>query len=319
MHWLLGICRRKWQPTPVFLPGESCGRRTLVGCRLWVAQSQTRLKQLSIARGICVFEAPLAPCSGLWSLSLSTTCWGTPVCPLYPGPGQEADEWATGCSRELGMSVERADSTSCGQSLEMNFTCHHIKGKNTFSLYPWFWHQMCGFSHTMRFSNSWWRLTEFPTTSLNSDINCPTLAHTPQVNGSVPQACIHSDATRKSQAINWASPPLPPQAQWFARMVHRPQESTLLTVTDLLWGILNDTHEQPAQETHGARAGRLLRRSSCPSGVWGAPPQRHDVFLFTRLEGFWALQLGLWSLHDLLRWLLWSPAPLSCLWGEGGS
>ena len=30
MHW-----RRKWQPTPVFLPGESQGWRGLVGCRLW--------------------------------------------------------------------------------------------------------------------------------------------------------------------------------------------------------------------------------------------------------------------------------------------
>ena len=30
MHW-----RKKWQPTPVFLPGESQGRRNLVGCRLW--------------------------------------------------------------------------------------------------------------------------------------------------------------------------------------------------------------------------------------------------------------------------------------------
>ena len=30
MHW-----RRKWQPTPVFLPGESQGRRGLVGCHLW--------------------------------------------------------------------------------------------------------------------------------------------------------------------------------------------------------------------------------------------------------------------------------------------
>ena len=28
-HW-----RRKWQPTPVFLPGESQGRESLVGCRL---------------------------------------------------------------------------------------------------------------------------------------------------------------------------------------------------------------------------------------------------------------------------------------------
>ena len=30
MHW-----RRQWQPTPVFLPGESQGRGSLVGCRLW--------------------------------------------------------------------------------------------------------------------------------------------------------------------------------------------------------------------------------------------------------------------------------------------
>ena len=27
--------RRKWQPTPVFSPGESQGQRSLVGCRLW--------------------------------------------------------------------------------------------------------------------------------------------------------------------------------------------------------------------------------------------------------------------------------------------
>ena len=30
MHWI-----RKWQPTPVFLPGESQGRGSLVGYRLW--------------------------------------------------------------------------------------------------------------------------------------------------------------------------------------------------------------------------------------------------------------------------------------------
>ena len=29
-HW-----KRKWQPAPVFLPGESQGRGSLVGCRLW--------------------------------------------------------------------------------------------------------------------------------------------------------------------------------------------------------------------------------------------------------------------------------------------
>ena len=30
MHW-----RRKWQPAPVFLPGDSQGRGSLMGCRLW--------------------------------------------------------------------------------------------------------------------------------------------------------------------------------------------------------------------------------------------------------------------------------------------
>ena len=30
MHW-----RRKWQPTPVLLPGESQGQGSLVGCSLW--------------------------------------------------------------------------------------------------------------------------------------------------------------------------------------------------------------------------------------------------------------------------------------------
>ena len=29
MHW-----RRKWQPTRLFLPGESQGQRSLLGCRL---------------------------------------------------------------------------------------------------------------------------------------------------------------------------------------------------------------------------------------------------------------------------------------------
>ena len=27
--------RRQWHPTPVLLPGESQGQRSLVGCRLW--------------------------------------------------------------------------------------------------------------------------------------------------------------------------------------------------------------------------------------------------------------------------------------------
>ena len=41
MHW-----KRKWQPTPVFLPGESQGWRSLVGCRLW-GRTESDTMQLS--------------------------------------------------------------------------------------------------------------------------------------------------------------------------------------------------------------------------------------------------------------------------------
>ena len=37
------LWRRKWQLIPVFLPGESCGQRSLVGYSPWVAKSRTQL------------------------------------------------------------------------------------------------------------------------------------------------------------------------------------------------------------------------------------------------------------------------------------
>ena len=42
MHW-----RRKWQPTPVFLPGESQGQGAWQATIYGIAQSRTRLKRLS--------------------------------------------------------------------------------------------------------------------------------------------------------------------------------------------------------------------------------------------------------------------------------
>ena len=55
MRW-----RRKWQPTPVFLPGESQGRGSLVGCRLWGAQSQTRLNDLTFTFHFHALEKEMA-------------------------------------------------------------------------------------------------------------------------------------------------------------------------------------------------------------------------------------------------------------------
>ena len=42
MHW-----RRKWQPAPVFLPGESQGPGSLVGCHLWGRTESDTTEQLS--------------------------------------------------------------------------------------------------------------------------------------------------------------------------------------------------------------------------------------------------------------------------------
>ena len=52
MHW-----RRQWQPTPVFLPGESQGRRSWWAAVYGVAQSRTLLKRLSSSRQCNVFNA----------------------------------------------------------------------------------------------------------------------------------------------------------------------------------------------------------------------------------------------------------------------
>ena len=35
LSYISGEGDGNWQPTPVFLPGESQGRGSLVGCRLW--------------------------------------------------------------------------------------------------------------------------------------------------------------------------------------------------------------------------------------------------------------------------------------------
>ena len=67
MHW-----RRKWQPTPVFLPGESQGRGSLV---YGVAQSRTWLKRLSSS------SSRLLICLSLYlkSVSVSIYYWFTTI------------------------------------------------------------------------------------------------------------------------------------------------------------------------------------------------------------------------------------------------
>ncbi|XP_069408657.1 N-terminal EF-hand calcium-binding protein 2 isoform X3 [Ovis canadensis] len=53
------IWRRKWQPTPVFLPGESHERRSLVGYSPRVAKSRTRLRDFTFTFSSSIWLHPL--------------------------------------------------------------------------------------------------------------------------------------------------------------------------------------------------------------------------------------------------------------------
>ena len=61
MHW-----RRKSQPTPVFLPGESQGQGSLVGCRLWGrTESDTTEVTCSSSSVSCMWFRPLRKITSL--------------------------------------------------------------------------------------------------------------------------------------------------------------------------------------------------------------------------------------------------------------
>ena len=64
MHW-----RRKWQPTPVFLPGESQGRRSLVGCCLWGCTESDTTKWLSSSSSKWSQGPHCIGCKEAWSMS----------------------------------------------------------------------------------------------------------------------------------------------------------------------------------------------------------------------------------------------------------
>ena len=53
------LWRRKWQPTPVFLPAESQGRRSLAGCRQWGRTELDTTEELSGGGGSSSSQSPL--------------------------------------------------------------------------------------------------------------------------------------------------------------------------------------------------------------------------------------------------------------------
>ena len=51
--------RRKWQPTPVFLPGKSHGWRSLLGYNPWVAKSRIQLSDFTFT--VTIYFMPFYP------------------------------------------------------------------------------------------------------------------------------------------------------------------------------------------------------------------------------------------------------------------
>ena len=71
--------RRKWQPTRVFLLGESQGRRSLVGCCLWGRTESDMLKQLSSSSS---WQVPLVFKTSQESLSSQCLTPAPYMCPM---------------------------------------------------------------------------------------------------------------------------------------------------------------------------------------------------------------------------------------------
>ena len=94
MHW-----RRKWQPTPVFVPGESRGRRSLVGGCLWgrtgsntseSTQQQQQVLTVPVNSVGQMWAAPWSPRSGDppekgMAAHSSVLAWRTPWTEEEPG------------------------------------------------------------------------------------------------------------------------------------------------------------------------------------------------------------------------------------------
>ena len=98
MHW-----RRKWQPTPMFLPGESHGQGSLVGCRLWgsteLATAEATCSSSSSSSSREVYWMPWAAVGVHWDAE--KVCW------------RASDSGLSACSWKLFSSIE--DNTNWEQ------------------------------------------------------------------------------------------------------------------------------------------------------------------------------------------------------------
>ena len=58
--------RRAWQPTTIFLPGESHGQRSLAGCSPWGRKERDMTEQLTAKATIICASDVIDSCVSVW-------------------------------------------------------------------------------------------------------------------------------------------------------------------------------------------------------------------------------------------------------------
>ena len=123
MHW-----RRKWQPTPVFLPGESQGWRAWWAAVYGVAQSRTRLKRLSSSSSSKAVHCRLPR----WSSGKEFVC----RCRRLQGKRKRPDKWLAGC-HHYPFFTWQIFAAAAAKSLQSCLTlCNPIDGSPSASAVP---------------------------------------------------------------------------------------------------------------------------------------------------------------------------------------
>jgi len=74
--------RRKWQPTPVLLPGKSHGQRSLIGYSPWGRKESDRTQRLHFHFLFCRYLIVVLICIYLMNGIFSYACWRSSV-PLW--------------------------------------------------------------------------------------------------------------------------------------------------------------------------------------------------------------------------------------------
>ena len=114
MHW-----RRKWQPTPVFLPGESQGQGAWRAAIYGVTQSRTQLKGLSSSSSSLI--RPSAAYSR-WNSNQNTNMRHI-KCPMMGFPGGSLVKNLPANAGDSGLIPEQGRSPEGGNGNPHQYSC----------------------------------------------------------------------------------------------------------------------------------------------------------------------------------------------------